>query len=160
MCREQLYWKCRVQTIFILWMSSYWPLRIRIGWFVSLASHSNSWTIYFFQSSLHRSWDGKVTIRNGPLRKPCKKQGFRNKVKCIIHKKQGFRIDFDRTFVSIFTGPSYRSYRAIVTLKHLVWSLVRYCWHGFILRLVFYQNYNEKSSRAEKENRKIDTDKF
>jgi hypothetical protein len=37
---------------------------------------------------------GKVTIRNGWLRKPSKKQGFRNNVKCINHKKQGFRIDF------------------------------------------------------------------
>jgi len=64
---------------------------------------------------------GKVTIRNDWLRKPSKKQGFRNNVKCINHKKQGFRIDFwqgfriglDRAFVSFlkrfpikFTEPS------------------------------------------------------
>ncbi|CAF3843595.1 unnamed protein product [Rotaria sp. Silwood1] len=41
-----------------------------------------------------QSFKGKVTIRNGWLRKPSKKQGFRNNVKCINHKKQGFRIDF------------------------------------------------------------------
>jgi hypothetical protein len=64
---------------------------------------------------------GKVTIRNDWLRKPSKKQGFRNNVKYINHKKQGFRIDFsqgfriafDRAFVPFFksfhikfTGPS------------------------------------------------------
>jgi hypothetical protein len=80
---------------------------------------------------------GKVTILNGWLRKPSKKQGFRNNVKCINHKKQGFRIYFwqgfrivlDRAFVSfskelshqvyrvfvtILTGSSYRSYRVFV----------------------------------------------
>jgi hypothetical protein len=72
---------------------------------------------------------GKVTIRNDWLRKPSKKQGFRNNVKCINHKKQGFRIDFSQAFVSLltglsyhfiksfhikFTGPSYRSYRVFV----------------------------------------------
>jgi hypothetical protein len=67
---------------------------------------------------------GKVTIRNGWLRKPSKKQGFRNNVNCINHKKQGFRIDFwqdfriiiGRGFVSFFTEPSYQVYRAFVTI--------------------------------------------
>lgn len=37
---------------------------------------------------------GKVTIRNGWLRKRSKKQGFRNNVKCINHKKTGLSYPF------------------------------------------------------------------
>jgi hypothetical protein len=66
----------------------------------SLLSQVSSWLMWF---------RGKVTIRNGWLREPCKKQGFRNKVKCISHEEQGFRIDFwqgfridfDRAFVPL-----------------------------------------------------------
>ena len=56
----------------------------------------------------NRGLFGKVTFRKDWLRKRSTKQGFRNNVKCINHKKQGFRIVFDRAFVSIFTKLSYQ----------------------------------------------------
>jgi hypothetical protein len=68
------------------------------------------------QTPILHSRYGKVTIRNSWLRKPSKKQGFRNNVKCINHKKQGFRIVSDRTFVSFFKELSYQVYRAFVTI--------------------------------------------
>jgi hypothetical protein len=43
-----------------------------------------------------------VSTRHLALRKPCKKQGFRNTVKRHQFKKQGFRNTFYRAFVTLF----------------------------------------------------------
>ena len=65
---------------------------------------------------------------------------------------QGFRINFDRAFVPLLQG--HRNVKAVSVISSQMLLT------EFVLRLVFYQNYNEKSSRAEREKRKIDVDKL
>ncbi len=83
------------------------------------------------------SYIRKVTFRNDALRQPCNEQGFRNNVNWKIIKYRAFvpfftwlSYQFWQSFRIVFTGPSYRFYWAIVTLKQLVWSLVRCCWQS------------------------------
>ena len=78
-------------------------------------------------------------------------------------KNRAFVSIFDRAFVSVLTELSYRLYRAFVprllgfrNVKAVGVIASQMLLTEFVLRLVFYQNYNEKSSRAEGENRKID----
>jgi hypothetical protein len=71
---------------------------------------------------------GNVSTRIDWLRKPSKKQGFRNNVKCINHKKRGFRNNFDRAFVSFFKELYYQFYRVFVTiLTELSYQFYRVC---------------------------------
>jgi hypothetical protein len=106
----------------------------------------------------------------------------KKRCRAFVSFLQGSRIDFDRVFVSILTGSSYRFYkvhlsvlqgfrinfdRAFVPLlqdhrnvKAVSVISSQILLTEFVLRLVFYQNYDENISRAEREKRKIDVDKL
>jgi hypothetical protein len=66
--------------------------------------------------------------------------GFRTVFTCLPSISQGFRVKNIHGFRIAITMSLYGFYRAIVTSKQSVWSVVRYCWQGLALRLVFYQN--------------------
>ena len=76
-------------------------------------------------------------------------RAFEKKIcRAFVSLLQGFRINFDRAFVPLLQD--YRDVEAVSVISGQILLT------EFVLRLVFYQNYNEKSSRAEGENRKID----